>query len=92
MNLTRLYQVFLVASYLYYVRDESPIPDSVFDEVCRYLLDGWNDFDHPHKHLISKSDLKAGTGFAIKFPMRVVQAGEQWIADGRPPIVVYDEV
>ena len=57
---------YLITSYLYYHRNESIISDPLFDEMCKRMLDNWSDIKHPHKRLIKKSDLEAGTGFALK--------------------------
>jgi NAD-dependent DNA ligase len=56
---------YLIHCYLYYICDQSIIPDEEFDQLCRDLLDKWDSIEHPHKHLISKDDLKAGTGYSI---------------------------
>lgn len=59
---------FLTSSYLYYHRDDmTPImSDSCFDWLCTYLLRNWRRIEHPHKHLIDREMLMAGTGFNIR--------------------------
>lgn len=72
---------FLMASYLYYIHDISPIPDHQFDLLCKRMLDEWKDIQHPHKCLIKKGDLAAGSGYAIperKFPTITKSAAFQW--------------
>jgi NAD-dependent DNA ligase len=72
---------FLMASYLYYHEDISPIPDTEFDQLCVRLLAAWDDIVHPHKKLIKKADLEAGSGFAIplrKYPLIVRSASFRW--------------
>lgn len=62
---------FLIASYLYYVRDVSIISDGLFDEICETLTLHWDDVEHPHKHIIDREALKAGSGYYIthdKYP------------------------
>jgi hypothetical protein len=69
--------IYLMTSYLYYNRYVSAISDNNFDSICKYLYDHFDSVEHQHKHLLSKCDLKAGTGFAIKeedYPMMVKQA------------------
>lgn len=56
---------YLMTSYLYYVEDQSVISDKMFDNICRRLLSEWDTIDHPHKNLVSKESLIAGTGFNI---------------------------
>lgn len=64
----RLITIFLTASYLYYHRpNEKPIcNDEFFDRCCQMLKRCYNDIEHPHKHLVIKQDLDAGSGFTIK--------------------------
>ena len=64
-----------------YIKDESVIPDEVYDSLCKRLLDRWNKIEHFHKHLISKEALSAGTGFNMKetdYPERVKSAAKKW--------------
>ena len=56
---------FLIASYLYYVHDVSIISDALYDEICETLYAHWDDVEHPHKKLIDREALKAGTGYYI---------------------------
>lgn len=66
--------LYLAASYLYYERDVSLMRDSDFDGMCREMHDRWDDIEHQHKHLVSREALRAGTGFGIKHPARVINA------------------
>lgn len=78
---TQLVPHFLMASYLYYHEDISPIPDTEFDKLCVRLLAAWDGIKHPHKKLIVKADLEAGSGFAIplrKYPLIVKSASFRW--------------
>lgn len=52
---------YLLASYCYYQMDESPLTDPAFDLLCKRLLELFDTFEHPHKYLITKDDLTAGT-------------------------------
>ena len=61
-------------SYLYYERSISLVPDTDFDQLCKEMLEHWEDMEHPHKHLITKEDLEAGTGYALKYPLMVQSA------------------
>lgn len=70
-----------MASYLYYHCDTSVIPDGDYDDLCKRLLAEWSKIKHPHKHLISKADLEAGSGYAIplrKYPIITRSAAWQW--------------
>jgi len=51
----------LSASYLYYVRDASLLSDGLFDRLMRAMQNSWPLISHPHKYLITESDLEAGS-------------------------------
>ena len=66
---------YLMFSYAYYKENESLIPDSEYDQICRDLITNWNNITHWHKPLLNLESLKAGTGYDIaKYPNRVVSA------------------
>ena len=76
----RLISYYLMSSYLYYVQNTSAISDANFDELCTELLARWDEADHPHKHLIDKNSLEAGTGYAVpSYPLRVQNAAMRWL-------------
>ena len=51
-----------MASYAYYYVFDPIMTDEQFDILGRYLLQSIDELpDHPHKHLITKDDLRAGT-------------------------------
>lgn len=77
-------QKYLMASYAYYIRHTSVMPDSEYDELAKYLLKHWHAFEHQHKHLVSEDDLRAGTLYALgsdKYPLIIQAAAEMWIQD-----------
>lgn len=65
---------YLVHSYMYYILDDPVISDIEYDLLCKELLEKFDEIDyHPHKHLVSKEDLRAGSGYSIrKYPQIVV--------------------
>ena len=66
--------MYLMASYAYYYVFDPIMTDSEFDMLGRYLLESIDDLpDHPHKHLITKDDLRAGT-YLGDYPNIVMQA------------------
>ena len=70
-----------MASYLYYQEDISAIPDTEYDRICVRLLEAFRRIKHPHKKLFTKSDLEAGSGFAIparKYPTITRSAAFKW--------------
>jgi hypothetical protein len=75
----RQYSYYLIFSYLYYEWDLTPIPDTLYDRLCNVLLSKWRRLEHPHKHLTTRDDLSAGTGFSIRYPDRVVNAAIEWL-------------
>jgi hypothetical protein len=54
---------YLMASYGYYIRDESLLSDHVYDALCEQMADEWPSLTHMHKHLINPEWLSAGTCF-----------------------------
>lgn len=67
-------QLYLMASFLYYHMNRSVIKDHEYDRLAKDLLAGWRTNRHQHKHLISRDDLLATTGYAIKYPLMVRHA------------------
>lgn len=82
MTLRLQFVQYLMSSYLYYDCDSQVLTDPQYDQLCRELLAGWEQFDHQHKHLVTKEDLAAGTGYAIrKYPLILKSAAHQWERD-----------
>ncbi len=80
ISINRLVPVYLMSSYLYYKKDQSKLSDGEFDMLCKRMLDNWKQIKHPHKNLIKKKDLEAGTGYAIrKYPTIVMSSAERWL-------------
>ena len=82
-----LVNIYLMASYLYYERHLTPMPDTDYDILCKKLLDSFNDVDHQHGGLIDKDALRAGTAYHIReneYPILVKQAAFAWYDKGCP--------
>jgi len=65
---------YLLASYAYYILQESPMTDTAYDRLCARLLERFQYIKHQHKRLISVDSLRAGTGYNIpadKYPSMV---------------------
>ena len=73
-NKNMLVPYYLMFSYAYYQENESLIEDAEYDQICQDLITNWNNITHWHKPLLSLESLKAGTGYDIKYPPRVVGA------------------
>lgn len=73
-ELKKLYADYLFHSYLYYKRHISVISDEEFDNICKILLENWDNVEHRFKYLITIDDLRAGTGYAIQFPEGMMRA------------------
>jgi hypothetical protein len=58
---------YLMASYLYYVRDVSILSDAMYDRICFELDENFSRINHWHKSYVDRKQLKAGTGFALKW-------------------------
>lgn len=82
VNIPKLISEYLIHSYIYYERGTSVISDAAYDQIVEELLDNYSKVrasDHPHKHLILKDSLKAGTGYDIKYPTIVRVTGNHLI-------------
>ena len=64
---------YMMASYAYYVEDDPIITDAMFDQCAKNILEHWDTLEHPHKHLLSKDMLEAGT-YLGKYPEIVKNA------------------
>lgn len=73
-NWSQKFQLYLMTSFLYYRLNRSLIKDHEYDRLCFELLEGWDTNYHPHKKHVTRADLEAGTGYAIKYPTIVEQA------------------
>jgi hypothetical protein len=58
---------YLMCSYTYYELDFPLVGDSFFDKMAKTLLKSYDSISHPHKKLITKGMLEAGTYFG-KYP------------------------
>ena len=78
-----LYDKLLQASYLYYKGYEgTPWSDTEYDYNCKELLENWDTFEHDHKKLIDKDDLKAGSLFQIsEYPPGIIERANKWNED-----------
>lgn len=80
MPIRLLYVRYLMSSFLYYKADaRTPWTDVQFDYACKRLLDEWDTFEHPHKHLTDKQALRAGTGYHIQYPLIVESCAWRWL-------------
>ena len=56
---------YLMCAYAYYVEDKPLISDTEFDELAQNILLHYDAIDRPHKHLVTKGDLEAGTYLGV---------------------------
>ena len=69
---------YLIHCYLYYELNNPIIYDYDFDQLCKEILKKWDTLTHPHKDLVSKKDLQAGTGYSIKeYPQDIIEEAER---------------
>lgn len=66
MTNQHLVPYYLMASYLYYIRDMSLLSDTEYDKLCIRLDKEWDNLEHAHKYLIDRESLSSTTGFTIK--------------------------
>ncbi len=77
MSPNQLLSWFLISSYCYYRISDPVMTDMDFDYLTHRLKEEYDNVDHPHKHLVTEDNLKAGTGFDIKYPSIVKGASHQ---------------
>jgi hypothetical protein len=74
---------YLVHSYLYYIKGTSLITDYQFDSIALNLRDTWDKVDHPHKYLVIKESLDAGTSaYYIKDYPSIVKSVTEGLLNG----------
>lgn len=78
-NPNMLVPYYLMYSYAYYKENESLIPDTEYDDICKQIIDKWDNITHWHKSLLTLDALKAGTGYDIEYPNRVISAAKTLI-------------
>ena len=74
-SLNLLVPWYLMAAYAYYVEDDPILSDSFYDRLAQKLLANWDSIEHPHKKLLSKEQLEAGT-YLGEYPSRIKGALE----------------
>ena len=62
-----------MCAYAYYEQDDPLISDQEFDELAKFFLENYDAIDHPHKHLVTKDNLEAGT-YLGEYPNMVIGA------------------
>ncbi|MCP4899866.1 MAG: hypothetical protein GY906_23100 [bacterium] len=75
---------YFMLSYAYYKHDVSPVPDHRYDEICRRLLERFDEIDDRLnlKRFVDTQALAAGTGYHLDFdrlPPDVVSGAEALI-------------
>ena len=80
---------YLIASYAYYVLDESILTDAYYDMICFLLMEELDavNIDHPHAQLCDMESLSAGTGYHLsedQYPSITVHVAEGFVS-GRNP-------
>ena len=73
---------YLMCSYAYYVLDKNLITDQEFDELGKHILENWDAIDHPHKYLLTKDMLEAGT-YLGEYPNIVKGAVADYIRENK---------
>ena len=75
-NPNMLVPYYLMYSYAYYKENESLISDTEYDNICKQIIEKWDNITHLHKSLLTLDALKAGTGYDIEYPNRVISAAK----------------
>ena len=59
---------FMIGSYAYYELNKNVMSDYDFDYLVQRLKDEWDNIKHPHKELITTTNLESGSGYDIEVP------------------------
>ena len=73
VNINMTIPWYIMASYAYYEEDNPILSDSVFDNLVKKTLAGWDSIEHIHKDSLSLDMLHAGT-YSGKYPSRIKPA------------------
>jgi NAD-dependent DNA ligase len=52
---------YIMAAYAYYKEDDPIISDTTFDKLAAFILENYDNIDHPHKKYLDPGTLEAGT-------------------------------
>lgn len=74
----------LMASYMYYDRDEPFLSDACYDSLGRKIATNWKVLTHQHKYLIPEPDGSIVHGFGIHFPSMVIGGACALVRDHLP--------
>jgi hypothetical protein len=76
--------MFLYASFLYYEEDLSVWSDESYDAHCHFLLLKYDKLPAEFRERVSKDDLSAGTGYAVKLTDAEKALAREWYARLHP--------
>lgn len=76
---------YLMASFCYYVLDDSPMTDDAFDYLCKKIVDNKRSIEHEHKALAFEAGVESGTCLlsSVDFPARVQVGFERYLRDAK---------
>ena len=79
----RLFNLYMMTSYLYYECAASVVTDSDYDKLCTLILRNWARIRHPHKALVTREDMEATTGYTLRgrYPTIVKHAAMRLLAE-----------
>ena len=52
---------YIMSAYAYYKEDDPIISDSTFDKMAQFILENYDNINHPHKVYLDRETLAAGT-------------------------------
>jgi NAD-dependent DNA ligase len=64
---------YIMAAYAYYKEDDPIISDSTFDKLASFILENYDNINHPHKVYLDQSTLEAGT-YLGEYPRLAIDA------------------
>jgi len=79
LPINNLVPIYLMSSYIYYEKDDNVLEDHEFNLVCKRLYNNFDNITHMHKYLLSKEELKASTGYTLKYTNLIKQSAMIWL-------------
>ena len=76
---------YLIASFCYYVLDDSPMTDDAFDYLCKRIVDNKERITHEHKAMAFEAGVEAGTCLlsSVEYPARVQVGFDRYLRDAK---------
>ena len=72
-NINMAVPYYIMAAYAYYKEDDPIMSDSTFDKLATFILENYDNINHPHKVYLDQETLAAGT-YLGEYPRLAIDA------------------